>query len=249
MKRIALIAALLAAAPIALEAKGNADWLAIPGREEADIKQDEGRKPVQTLKVLGIRKGDTALDFLAGGGYYAEIMAKAVGPKGKVVAWNPENFVSSDRAKARWAAIKGRTANVTHTIAPYGTFEAAPNSYNFALMHLVYHDVYWESEQFKVPRSDPDDFLKRLYVAMKPGGIVGVVDHFGAKGDTRAIVDKVHRIDPEVVKADFARAGFTLAAESNHLRMTGDDYAKSVFDPALRGKTDRFVFKFVKPKR
>jgi predicted methyltransferase len=247
MKKI-IIAVMLASAPVVLAAKGNADWLAIEGRAEADSKLDESRKPVETLKFLGIKKGMVALDYMAGGGYYAEIMAKAVGPKGKVTAWNPESFVSGDKAKEKWAGLSTRHSNLKMIPAAFDAFDAPAKSYDFALFHLVYHDLYWQSEQFKVPKTEPDAVLKRLYVAMKPGGIVGVVDHVGGAGDTRETVDKTHRIDPAVVKADFARAGFKLVSESKHLHMEGDDYAKSVFDPSLRGKTDRFVFKFQKPR-
>lgn len=252
MKRAFFMAALLVATPLVAAAKGSTDWLAIAGRSENDVKLDAGRKPVEALRWLGIKPGDAALDYMAGGGYYAEIMARAVGPKGKVTAWNPENFVASDAAKAKWGGLTGRTPNLSHTTSAFDKFDAPPNSYSFALMHLVYHDLYWQSEQFKVPKTDPDAVLKRLYAAMKPGGVVGVVgviDHIGSPGDTRAVVDKTHRIDPAVVKADFARAGFRLAGESPLLRMEVDDYAVSVFDPKLRGKTDRFVFKFVKPKK
>lgn len=245
MKTWILVAALVAT-PLA--AKAPANWLAIEGRGANDIKQDEGRKPVATLTFLGLKPGMKALDYMAGGGYYAEIMAKAVGPKGKVTAWNPEGFVSNDRAKEKWAGLGARNANLTHNVTAFDKFEAPAGSYDFALFHLVYHDLYWQSEQFKVPKTDPVAVLKRLYVTMKPGGIVGVVDHVGNKGDTRETVDKTHRIDPDVVKADFARAGFKLVGESPILRITTDTYTTSVFDPALRGKTDRFVFKFKKPK-
>lgn len=243
-----IIIAALAATPAMLPAKGQSDWLAIEGRAAADIKQDEGRKPVETLQFLGLKKGMIALDYMTGGGYYAEIMAKAVGPKGKVVAWNPAGFAGSDPIKAKWADIAVRAPAISYATGPFDSWSAPAKSYDFALFHLVYHDLYWQSDRFNVPKTDPDAVLKRLYVAMKPGGIVGVVDHVGAKGDTRATVDAVHRIDPEVVKADFARAGFKLVGESQHLRTKDDDYAKNVFDPALRGKTDRFVFKFRKPK-
>lgn len=242
-----LVAALLMVTPILLAGKQGADWLTIAGRAEADIKQDAGRKPVEMLRFLGIRKGDVALDYMAGGGYYSEIMTRAVGRKGHVTAWNPENFVSTEAAKTKWVGILARTPNLTHVTAAFDKFDAPTNSISFALFHLAYHDLYWQSEQFKVPRTDPDVVLSRLYLAMRPGGIVGVVDHVGTAGDTRAIVDKTHRIDPAVIKVDFARAGFKLVGESRLLRMSGDDYSKSVFDPSLRGKTDRFVFKFKKP--
>jgi predicted methyltransferase len=243
------IAALLAATPVLLAAKAGSDWLAIAGRADSDKALDAARKPVETLSFLGLKKGDAALDYEAGGGYYTEIMARAVGPKGRVIAWLPSQFAGDPRGKAKWDAILPRNANVSTLVQPFDKFDAPANSYDFALMHLVYHDLYWESAQYKVPRSDPDAVIKRLYGAMKPGGIVGVVDHIGSAGDTRAVVETTHRIDPATAKADFLRAGFVFAGESKLLRTSGDDYGKNVFDPAVRGKTDRFVMKFVKPKK
>jgi predicted methyltransferase len=117
------------------------------------------------------------------------------------------------------------------------------------LINLDYHDVYWENEKRHIVRMDPDQWLKTIYAAMKPGGIVGIVDHVAnPNDDTRATVEKLHRIDPNVVKADFKRAGFQLVATSDMLRNPADDHTLLVFDPKIRGKTDRFVFKFRKPR-
>ena len=75
------------------------------------------------------------------------------------------------------------------------------------------------------------------------------LDHVAsANNDTRGTVDKLHRIDPNVVEADFKRAGFVLAGTSDLLRNGADDHSLLVFDPKIRGKTDRFVFKFKKPR-
>jgi predicted methyltransferase len=172
-----------------------------------------------------------------------------VGAKGSVTAWQASQFAGDPEGKAKWAGILGRTPNVKILIQPFEGFEAPANAYSFAMFHLVYHDAYWESAKYGIKKQDPDLLVKKLYTAMKPGGIVGVVDHVGTPGDPRVSVEKFHRIDPAVVKADFLRAGFKLAGESQHLRTKGDDYSKGVFDPAVRGKTDRFVFKFVKPKK
>jgi predicted methyltransferase len=96
---------------------------------------------------------------------------------------------------------------------------------------------------------EPDQWLARLYGAMKPGGVVGVVDHVAVSGsDPRTSVDKLHRIDPDVIKADFQRAGFGLEAESQMLRNPQDVHSLSVFDKAVRGRTDRVVLKFRKPR-
>ena len=82
---------------------------------------------------------------------------------------------------------------------------------------------------------------------MKPGGMVVVIDHVGPTGETRAVADKLHRIDPETVKADFKRAGFAFDGESDVLRVAADDHSQNVFDPAIRGKTDRIMYRFRKP--
>jgi predicted methyltransferase len=247
--RTLILAALLAAVPMSAIAQpaNVAAAVAAKDRAEADSKLDDSRQPAKVLSFLGLAKGDRVLDFMAGAGYYSEIMARAVGPRGFVLAWNPRGFAGSERVTKAWAGIKGRVANVGTYVSDLPDISLAPASFDFAMLHLVYHDAYWESAEFKFPRADPDVALAKLFRAMKPGGIVGVVDHVGNAGDTRAIVEATHRIDPETVKADFARAGFVLDGTSDVLRMTGDDYAKSVFDPALRGKTDRVVFRFVKP--
>lgn len=123
------------------------------------------------------------------------------------------------------------------------------NAYDFMIMNLDYHDVYWQNPERKIVRMDPDAWLKRIYDAMKPGAVVGIVDHAANPGeDTREVVEKLHRIDPAVVRADFERAGFVLEGESQILRNPADDRSLNVFDDKIRGKTDRFIFKFRKPR-
>jgi predicted methyltransferase len=212
------------------------------------VKLDDSRKPAEVLKFLGLQKGDRALDVMTGSGYYADIMGRAVGPKGAVVAWEPANFYN-DKAKATWTELGGRVANARLLVTPANGLALAPDSFDFVLMHMVYHDWYWESEKYKFPRLDPQKMLRDVYAATRPGGIVGVVDHAAEPGgDTRGVVEKLHRIDPAVVRADFERAGFVLEEESNLLRNPADDKTKLVFDPAIRGKTDRFVYRFRKPR-
>ena len=88
---------------------------------------------------------------------------------------------------------------------------------------------------------------RRGSAAAKPGAVVGIIDHAASPGgDTRAVVEKLHRIDPAVVKADFQRAGFVLEGESDLLKNSADDHSLNVFDEKIRGKTDRFFFKFRK---
>jgi predicted methyltransferase len=247
MRSIFILSLLLATAAPMQAFAAPADYaaaVAFKGRPAEAFALDAGRKPAEILNFMQLKPGMKAIDVVTGSGYYAEIMAQVVGAKGSVVAFEPKAFYD-DKAKAALDAVAMRETNFKLATDFAGAM--TPNSYNFAMIHLNYHDFYWTSEKNHVPRLDPNVILGALFKAMKPGGIVSVVDHIGPAGDTRALVDKLHRIDPEVVKADFKRAGFVLEAESDLLRMPSDDHTKIVFDPAVRGKTDRFAFRFRKP--
>jgi predicted methyltransferase len=251
MRILALAALALALAAPAGATPRPADVdaaVAAPGRPEAQVRLDESRKPAQMLRFLGLRRGDRALDLFAGSGYWSELMARAVGPEGRVTAWLAL-AETGPRSRAAWAELTGRQKNAAFFVTPNDALALPANAFDAALINLNYHDVYWESAKDGFRRTDPDAFLKTVFAALKPGGAILVIDHVGAPGeDPRALADRLHRIDPAVIKADFARAGFVLDGESDLLRNPADDHSKLVFDPAIRGKTDRVVYRFRKPR-
>lgn len=245
----ALASALVLATPVLLHAAPANVAAAVASKDRpADARElDESRKPAQVLKFLGLEKGDRALDLFTGSGYYAEIMAKAVGPSGSVLAWEPTNFLD-DKARETWTALRARTPNARMMASTATELSLAPNSVDFVMLHLNYHDTYWESARYGFPRMDPPAFLAKVLAAMKPAAVIGVVDHVANPGgDVRDVVDKLHRIDPAVLRADFEKAGFVFDGESDLLRNPADDHSKLVFDPAIRGKTDRVLYRFKKP--
>jgi predicted methyltransferase len=219
--------------------------IAAPGRPADQVKLDAVRKPVEVLRFEGLKRGDIVLDLFAGGGYYSEIMAKAVGPRGGVLAWEPAGFLS-DKAKAGWKDLRTRAPNVGLIMVSSSAFTLPRDAFDFVMFHLNYHDVYWQNAKYGYGPLDPNAFLRTVYDSMKPGATIAVIDHVGPAGDTRAIVEKLHRIDPATIKADFKRAGFVLDGESNLLRNPADDHSKLVFDPSIRGVTDRVVYRFRK---
>ncbi|MEG3155394.1 class I SAM-dependent methyltransferase [Sphingomonas sp. RB1R13] len=221
--------------------------VAAPTRSPDNVKLDVSRKPAELLAFLGLKPGMRVADMFGVNHYWAEIFAAAVGPRGQVVVWEPTQFYG-DKARADFAAFAATRPNVAIVASPFATPALAPRSFDLMLLNLDYHDVYWQSAKYKIAAMEPDAWLKVIYAAMKPGGIVGVVDHVGPAGDTRAIVEELHRIDPAVVRADFERAGFVLDGESPLLRNPADDHKLLVFDPAIRGKTDRFALRFRKPR-
>jgi predicted methyltransferase len=222
--------------------------VAAKDRPEAAVKLDESRKPAEVLKFLGLKKGDRTLDMFTGTGYYAEIMARAVGPKGLALGWESASFLD-DKGRQNFAQIKGRAPNFGYFATPATSLGLPSDAFDLVMIHLNYHDAYWESAKDNFPRMDPDLFLRTIYGSVKPGGVVGVVDHVANPGgDTREVVEKLHRIDPAVIRADFERAGFVFEGESNVLRNPADDHSKMVYDPSVRGKTDRIVYRFRRPR-
>lgn len=220
---------------------------ATSSRAEANVKLDEGRKPAEVLQFLGLEKGMQVLDMFGANQYWAEIMAPAVGPAGQVVVWQPTQFLN-DKRRGDFAQFAQRQGNVVLLSSPFENPLIGMNRYDFLVMNLDYHDVYWQNDQRKIPRMEPDVWLRAIYAAMKPGATLGIIDHVAnAGGDTREVVEKLHRIDPAVVRADFERAGFVLDGQSDLLRNPADDHSVNVFDAAIRGKTDRFLFRFKKP--
>jgi predicted methyltransferase len=245
---LALIAAPLAAKTAAPAPVSVASAVAAPGRSADNVKLDESRKPTAVLNFLGLKPGMKVIDLFGANAYWAELEAPVVGAKGHVLVWEPTQFYN-DKAKASFAEFMAKNPNVTIVATPFEAMELPKSYADFVMLNLNYHDTYWQSEKYKIPRMDPAAFLKTLYAATKPGGIVGVIDHVASpSSDTRATVEKFHRIDPETVKADFQRAGFVLAGSSDMLRNPADDHSLLVFDPNIRGKTDRFIFKFKKPR-
>jgi predicted methyltransferase len=221
--------------------------VASPARTADNVKLDESRKPAEVLEFFGLQPGMNAIDMFGANRYWSEIMAPVVGPYGSVVVWQATQFMN-DKRRSEFAEFAARQPNVALISSPFENPLLGMNRYDFLMMNMDYHDVYWQNPERKIPRMDPDTWVKALYSAMKPGAVVGIIDHVASPNDDpRATVEKYHRIDPAVVKADFQRAGFVLEAESNILRNPADDHTLNVFDEKIRGKTDRFIFKFRKP--
>ena len=251
MKRTALLAAsvllaLSGATAFAADSvpKAIADAVADKGRPEADTKRDADRKPAEVVAFAGIKPGDTVVDIMPGGGYFTRIFAKAVGPKGKVIAVVPEEMMktratAADGVKA--IAADPAYANVIGVETP---------SIN-AIKISAPADVIWTSQNyhdFKNKMFGPADISamnKSILAALKPGGTYIVLDHVAAAGAANA-TEELHRIDPAVVKAEVTAAGFKFDSESKVLAHSADDHTGKVFDAGMRGKTDQFIYKFKK---
>ena len=222
--------------------------LASPDRPEVDRAQDERRKAREFLEFAGIKPGMKVFDAFAAGGYYTELLSRIVGEGGSVIAYNNAAYArfAAKGIEARYTG--NRLPNVQQLTVEVDQLELPPGSLDAVFFVMSYHDLYWRPLDRSWPPTDPAQMLRKLHAALKVGGVVIVQDHVAVPGgDTAAVVDRLHRIDPEVVRRDFKAAGFALDAESPMLARPDDDHAKQVFDPDIRGRTDQFVFRFRRP--
>lgn len=238
--------ALFAAGPLPAQTVSPAikAALADPARPKADTDRDAARHPGELLAFAGIKPDMKVADFMMGGGYFTRILAKTVGPKGHVYAYQAAEFIGFRPAYAdeQKAAVTGY-ANVTPLAMKLGEV-AFPEMLDAIITVQNYHDLHLSAW----PAGTAEAVGKRLYNALKPGGTLLVVDHVGPADPGFAVPGKLHRIDPAAARAEIEKAGFRFVGESKLLADPADPHDKNVFDPAIRGKTDQFVFLFQKPK-
>jgi predicted methyltransferase len=222
--------------------------IASPDRPKADLERDAVARPAEVLAFLGVAPGMRVADMFSASGYYTELLARTVGVKGQVIAYNNPPYAKFAEKGIAERYANGRLGNVQQITAEVDDLQLAPASLDAALFVMSYHDAYWRPEDGSWNRTEPDELLKRLFAALKPGGVVVVQDHVASPGgDPAKVVGTLHRIDPALVKRDFAKAGFALDGESKVLAHPADDHTRLVFDESIRGKTDQFIFRFRKP--
>lgn len=203
---------------------------------------DPLRKPVETLEFSGVRPGMTVGEFYPGGGYFTRMLSDIVGPSGHIYAI--ENAGWNDSVKDHQAMLaEHKWKNVSLDVQPFGTVKF-PKPLDLAWVTQNYHDL----KIAKYGRVDTVAFDQQVYAALKPGGIFFILDHQGPAGLTNTEIAKMHRINRDVVVREVTSAGFKLAAEGKFLRRSGDDHSKPIFDPSIRGHTDQYALKFVKPR-
>ena len=218
--------------------------LADKSRPDADVKRDAARHPGEVLAFAGVKPGDKVADFMMGGGYWTDVLAPAVGPKGKVYAYQSAEFIAFRAAygEEQKKAVAGR-ANVVPLTAPLSAV-GLPDGLDLVLTVQNYHDMHLKP----FPAGTAASVNAQVFKALKPGGVYLVVDHAAVAGSPLTVADTLHRIDPAIVKQEVQAAGFKFEGESDVLKDSADDHSANVFTPAIRGKTDQFVYKFRKPR-
>jgi predicted methyltransferase len=243
MKRITLIAAAAAAATLALSAPALTAFAQTPPAA-TDSLTDPTMKGPEVIAFMGLKPGQKVADIIAG--RFVRSESQAVGPKGVVYAYEPDEIIKTHpEAAASLTKIVADPAyaNVKQVTAPINAANL-PKGLDAVFIRQNYHDLY---DKFMGP-ADVPGFNKQVYAALKPGGVYVILDHADAAGTGLSGTEGRHRIEEARVKEDVLAAGFKLDGESNILANPADDHTKMVFHPSIRGKTDQFLLRFKKPK-
>jgi predicted methyltransferase len=239
---LALLAGWSSAAMAADDAKAP-DYQAIvaaPDRSDADRQTDQRRQPAKMLAFTGARPGMKVLDMEANAGYSTELLARAVAPDGVVYAQDSaeiiERFVK-DKFDIR--AQKPVMKNVVHVVRNFD--DPVPpdvSGLDLITFFFAYHDVTY----MPVDRAVMN---KKMFAALKPGGLLVIADHSARPGDGTTVGKTLHRIEESTLREEVEAAGFKLVSEADFLRHPEDPRDAAVFHPPV--PVDEFVLKYQKP--
>ena len=249
MKKTAfLLVSLLVIAPVASgDNHDNGDPMAAriatqqqaDDRHEFDFRRDEARKPYELFRFLGLKEGMVALDVGAYAGYTTEMLSAAVGSEGKVYSHNTEKVLKTyaegyyERTMTERLA-NDRLPNVVLYLREYDDL-GLDNEVDVAFLGNLLHDFYYRDG-----KQNALAFLRSIYAALKPGGVLGVMDHVGLEDADNA---RLHRMSPALARDLLHKAGFAIDAESQLFANPDDDYSLMVYNDAVYLKTDRFLFR------
>jgi predicted methyltransferase len=251
--KLALTSAVLSVALLfaSSHAKGGDEYdaaLTHAGRPAADSARDTLDRPAEMLRLAGIKPGMKVADVLAGDGYYSELASYVVGPTGHVYLINNLAFDQWSQPALKDRMAGGRLTNVTQQMVDLDDMKLPAASLDAVLLVKVYHDLYWVDTNPKSPwpKINVGSVLDQLSRALKPGGVLLLIDHSAKAGHGKSDAGSLHRIEEAFAVQDFAAHGFKVIAKSDLLRRPDDARDLISYKGPALGKTDRFVLVFRK---
>lgn len=228
-----------------------AGLLSAPGRPTADVARDAMRRPAEILAFSKVGKGQVIFELEAGGGYYTELLSRAVGPAGAVTMHfppcDPVEFETQYRAAVTARLKDRRLPNVKFSETRFDQLAAASASVDVVTWFQGPHELWFRQAAVPNGLGDPVASFADIFRILKPGGYLILMDHAAASGSPVTAGHDLHRIDPAHINSLAVRAGFILDQESALLSQPRDDHTQSAFAPAIRGKTDQFLLRYRKP--
>ena len=252
-----------ASGPATLSTDQIAAIVASPDRSAADRTNDIRRRPAEMLAFVGVRPGMVALDVSAARGYTTELIARAVGPTGKVYGQNrpPSSAPRPPPAQPEGAAApppavpppagpvvtladRAKNPATSHIVPVARPFEdpAPPEVANGGLDLVTLMFNYHDFGHLGVDRAAVN---RAVFRALKPGGLYVIADHSGRAGTGISESGTLHRIEEAFLRQEVEAAGFRLLAVGNFMRNPADPRDRNTPEPPM--PKDEFVLKFVKP--
>ena len=220
------------------------DALNASGRPAEDAADDARRMPLEVLAFAGIEAGMTILELEAGAGYYTEILSRAVGSNGSVIMQNPPSFDSFSGEAVQARLANNRLPNVTFSRVNFDQIEAADNSVDMVTWILGPHELWFEAGGVNL--GDPEDTFAHIARVLKPGGVFLAVDHNAESDSGVELGGTLHRIYEGHIAELADGAGLSLLRSSDIHANENDSLYIGVFDPAIQGRTDKFVLLYEK---
>lgn len=205
-------------------------------------------KQSELIRFARIDAGSTVIDVYPGDGDWTRLFSDVAGPEGRVYSFVPAevaHFKNDPVGLMRTLAKEPGRENVEPVSADLVAMAEATQPAGVVRLHLFYHDLHTALMQSKGATAAA--FNRAVYERLKSGGFYVIVDHAAATGSGTSDTQALHRIDPAFVREEVEAAGFVLEEQGTILANKDDPHAIKVFDPTIKGKTDRFAYRFVKP--
>ncbi|KMK69058.1 class I SAM-dependent methyltransferase [Puniceibacterium sp. IMCC21224] len=205
-------------------------------------------KIAELIQFAGVDVGSIVIDVYPGNGDWTRLFSDAVGSKGLVYSFVPaevSHFKNDPLGLMQALAREPGRENVEAVSTSLGALPELMQPADVLWLHLFYHDLH--TGLIQKTGATAAQFNRAVYERLKPGGSYVIVDHAAAVGAGANETQSLHRIEPTSVREEVEAAGFVLDAESAILANKGDPHSANAFDPSVKGETDRFVYRFVKP--
>jgi predicted methyltransferase len=202
----------------------------------------------ELIRFARVDSGSTVIDVYPGDGDWTRLFSDVVGPEGRVYSFVPAevaHFKNDPVGRMRTLAKEPGRKNVEAVSADLVALPEVTQPADTVWLHLFYHDLH--TPLIQVKGATAAEFNRAVYGRLKQGGCYVIVDHAAAAGTGTTDAQSLHRIDPVAVRAEVEAAGFVFDAQSTSLANKDDSHSIKVFDPSIKGETDRFAYRFVKP--
>lgn len=202
----------------------------------------------ELLRFARADAGGTVIDVWPGSGDWTRLFSDIVGPGGRVYGFVPAelaHFKSDPVGRMRVLAKEPGRENVEVIATDLVALPESSQPLDVVWLHLFYHDLHTALLQTR--GGSPAAFNRAVHERLRPGGFYIIVDHAAAAGTGTSHAESLHRIEPAAVREEVEAAGFVLDEESTVLVNKADPHSMKVFDPSIKGQTDRFAYRFVRP--